>query len=114
MVVDDLKQIMFGILKCHVNAFVFSNDFCKFDNVSMVEFATELEKISLLGNQEEGKMTNEIAIYHDAEGTLVIASNFALSWRKGAVGMVLNLPPSLDMPTEIRRYNGRLRPPYQL
>lgn len=41
VVMDDLKQIMLGILKHHEYAFIFQNDFNQADYIHMTKFGTE-------------------------------------------------------------------------
>lgn len=38
VMVDDLKEIMFGVFEDYENVFVFKDDFDKMNNVWMVEF----------------------------------------------------------------------------
>ena len=41
VVMDDLEEIMLGVLKDHENAFVFQDDLVKFDDINMTKFGTQ-------------------------------------------------------------------------
>lgn len=44
MMMNELQEIMFSVLKDHINRFVFKNDFGERDDVFVADFSVELAK----------------------------------------------------------------------